>query len=115
MNKIRSFVKTELSGWKPLEVAWLAIATAVILGVSIYWKDTATGIICSLTGVWCVVLTGKGKVSNFLFGIVNVILYAYISYQAKFYGEVMLNILAKHSYPVISLPRLTRQDVPESH
>lgn len=93
MNKLKSFVKMELSGWKPLEIAWLAIATAVILGVSIYWQDTAVGIICSLTGVWCVVLTGKGKVSNFLFGIVNVTLYAYVSYRAKFYGEVMLNVL----------------------
>lgn len=93
MNKLKSFVKTELSGWKPLEVVWLAITTVVILGVSIYWKDTVVGMLAALTGVWCVVLTGKGKVSNFLFGIVNVILYAYISYQAKFYGEVMLNIL----------------------
>jgi len=103
MNKLKSFVKTELSGWKPLEVAWLVIATAVILGVSIYWKDTAMGIICSLTGVWCVVLTGKGKVSNFLFGIINVLLYAYISYQAKFYGEVMLNILYYLPCSVIGL------------
>ncbi len=93
MNKIKSFIKTELSGWKPLEVVWLGVATAVILGLSIYWKDTAVGIVCSLTGVWCVVLTGKGKVSNFLFGIVNVILYAYISFGAKYYGEVMLNLL----------------------
>jgi nicotinamide mononucleotide transporter len=103
VNKLKSLVKTELSGWKPIEVAWLAIATAVILGVSLYWKDTAAGIICSLTGVWCVVLTGKGKVSNFAFGIVNVVLYAYISYQAKFYGEVMLNTLYYLPCSVIGL------------
>lgn len=103
MNKIKSFIKTELSGWKPFEVIWLLVATAVILGLSIYWKDTAAGIICSLTGVWCVVLTGKGKVSNFLFGIVNVILYAYISYGAKYYGEVMLNILYYLPCSVIGL------------
>jgi nicotinamide mononucleotide transporter len=103
VNKLKSLVKTELSGWKPIEVAWLAIATAVILGVSLYWKDTAAGVICSLTGVWCVVLTGKGKVSNFAFGIVNVVLYAYISYQAKFYGEVMLNTLYYLPCSVIGL------------
>lgn len=93
MYKLKSFVKSELSGWKPLEVIWLFIATAVILGLSIYWKDSVVGIIAALTGVWCVVLTGKGKVSNFLFGIINVIFYAYISFQARFYGEVMLNLL----------------------
>lgn len=93
MSKLKSFIKTELYGWTPIEVIWLGIATAAILGVSIYWKDNAVGITAALTGVWCVVLTGKGKVSNFIFGIVNVIFYAYISYQAKYYGEVMLNLL----------------------
>ena len=93
MKKIKAFLKTELSGWKPLEVLWLAVASMVILGLSIYWKDTAVGIICALTGIWCVILTGKGKVSNFFFGIINVLLYAYISYGAKYYGEVMLNLL----------------------
>ncbi len=103
MNKIKSFIKVELSGWKPLEVIWLGIATAVILALSIYWGDTVVGIISALTGVWCVVLTGKGKVSNFLFGIVNVILYAYISFEAKYYGEVMLNILYYLPCSVIGL------------
>lgn len=103
MTKLRSFLKTELSGWKPLEAVWLVITTVVILSLSIYWKDTAVGIISALTGVWCVVLTGKGKVSNFLFGIVNVILYAYISFGAKYYGEVMLNILYYLPCSVIGL------------
>lgn len=102
-NKIKSFIKVELSGWKPLEVIWLGIATVVILALSIYWGDTVVGIISALTGVWCVVLTGKGKVSNFLFGIVNVILYAYISFEAKYYGEVMLNILYYLPCSVIGL------------
>lgn len=102
-NKLKSFLKTELSGWKPLEIAWLALTTAVILGLSIYWKENAIGIASALTGVWCVVLTGKGKVSNFLFGIVNVLLYAYISYGAKYYGEVMLNLLYYLPCSVIGL------------
>ena len=93
MEKLKRFIKTEFSGWKPLEVLWLLIATCTILGLSLYWKDTVVGIISALTGVWCVVLTGKGKVSNFLFGIVNVVLYAYISFHARYYGEVMLNLI----------------------
>jgi nicotinamide mononucleotide transporter len=93
VSKLKSFVKKEISGWKPIEVVWLGFTTVVILALSIYWRDNAIGIAAALTGVWCVVLTGKGKVSNFLFGIVNVVLYAYISYNAKYYGEVMLNIL----------------------
>lgn len=51
------------------------------------------GAICSITGVLCVVLVAKGKLSNFLFGFVNVTLYIFIAWGAKLYGEVMLNTL----------------------
>lgn len=93
MTSVRRFIKSELQGWKIAEVCWLAIATAVILGLSIYWKDNAAGIISALTGVWCVIFTGKGKRSSFIFGTINVLFYAYISFQAKYFGEVMLNII----------------------
>ena len=51
------------------------------------------GIISATTGVACVVCTGKGKLSAYIFGVVNCVLYAIISYQAKLYGETMLNAL----------------------
>lgn len=57
MNKIKDAIKRELTGWKKWEIIWLLIATAVILGVSIYWKDSPTGILAALTGIWCVILT----------------------------------------------------------
>ena len=93
MNDIKRFLKSELTGWTALDIAWLAAATAVILGLSLYWGDTPASIITALTGVWCVILTGKGKRSSFLFGTVNVVCYALISLQARYYGEVMLNLL----------------------
>ena len=76
MNDIKRFLKSELTGWTALDIAWLAAATAVILGLSLYWGDTPASIITALTGVWCVILTGKGKRSSFLFGMVNVLFYA---------------------------------------
>lgn len=51
------------------------------------------GIISSTTGVICVVLTGKGKSSAYIFGLVNSILYAIIAYKATYYGETMLNLI----------------------
>lgn len=86
-------IKEELKGWKAWEVIWLLIACGVILGLSVYWKDTWIGIISATTGVACVVCTGKGKLSAYLFGAINTLLYAIIAYKAKFYGEVMLNAL----------------------
>ena len=93
MDKLRKFIKSELTGWKLWEVLWLLLATGVILGLSVYWGENAIGLIMALTGVWCVILTGKGKRSSFLFGFVNAALYAYVAFGAKYYGEVMLNAL----------------------
>lgn len=91
--KIKQFIKEELTGWKKLEIVWLLIACAVITGLSIYWQDTLMGIISATTGVACVVCTGKGKLSAYVFGLVNSVLYAIISYKARLYGETMLNAL----------------------
>ncbi len=93
MNKVRNVVKEELLGWKPWEVAWLIVACTTILALSVYWQDTAMGIVSAIAGVACVVCTGKGKLSAYLFGTINTLLYAIISYKARFYGEVMLNAL----------------------
>ena len=93
MTAIKRFIKQELKGWTPAFVFWLSLATAVILGLSLYWKDTLLGIVSALTGVWCVILTGQGKRSSFIFGVVNVLCYAFISFEAKYYGEVMLNLI----------------------
>ena len=91
--KLKTMLKNELKGWKKMEVSWLLIACIVIAGLSIYWHDSVMGIISATTGVACVVCTGKGKLSAYLFGLVNCVLYAIISYQAHLYGETMLNAL----------------------
>lgn len=49
------------------------------------------GSVAGIAGVLCVVLVAKGSIWNYLFGIVNVSLYAYISYKAALYGDAVLN------------------------
>lgn len=93
MESIRRFIKDEVTGWQRWEVIWLLTACVIIAGLSVYWHDSVMGIISATTGVACVVCTGKGKLSAYIFGTVNVVLYAIISYQARYYGEVMLNAL----------------------
>ncbi len=91
--KTKELIKNEFKGWKFIEVLWLLLACSIITGLSIYWKDSLMGIISALTGVACVICTGKGKLSAYLFGLVNCVLYAIIAYQQTLYGETMLNIL----------------------
>ena len=51
------------------------------------------GSVAGVAGVLCVVLVAKGSIWNYLFGIVNVSMYAYISYKASLYGDAALNAL----------------------
>lgn len=90
---MKKFLREEFSGWHLPEICWLLVACAVIAALSIYWGDSLMGIISATTGVACVVCTGKGKLSAYIFGLVNSVLYAIISYQARLYGETMLNAI----------------------
>lgn len=91
MKMNSSILKNEISGWKKWEIGWLMGACLIIVILSIYWQDTLMGIISATTGTACVICTGKGKLSAYLFGLINSVLYAIIAYQATLYGETMLN------------------------
>lgn len=86
-----NLIKREFEGWKFFEVSWLFVTCIIIASLSIYWGDTVMGVISATTGVACVVCTGKGKLMAFVFGLINCVLYAIISYKAELFGEVLLN------------------------
>lgn len=75
---------------------WFLIA-GVIISNAVYSIMTGTldalGSLAGITGVLCVVLVAKGSIWNYVFGLVNVSLYAYISYNASLYGDAALNAL----------------------
>ena len=93
MDKLKHILQNEVSGWKKWELCWLFFSCIVIIIMSIYCQETVMGIVSATTGVAYVVLMGKGKSSAYLFGLVNCVLYAIISYEATFYGETMLNVI----------------------
>lgn len=88
---MKKFISGELSGWKKHEVLWLAFCIAGTCAVSIILDDGTVGTIASITGTAYTVVAGKGKISCYLFGIVNTILYGYVSMQNRLWGEVILN------------------------
>lgn len=75
---------------------WFLIAGVIVSNV-VYSILTGTldvlGSMAAITGVLCVVLVAKGNIWNYLFGLANVSLYAYISYKASLYGDAALNAL----------------------
>lgn len=51
------------------------------------------GSAAGISGVICVVMVARGNIMNYLFGVINVSLYAYISFKAGLYGDAALNAL----------------------
>ena len=49
--------------------------------------------VAAICGIFCVVLCAKGKKSQYIWGLFNVIGYIIIAFINKYYGEVMLNAL----------------------
>ncbi|MGQ4668669.1 nicotinamide riboside transporter PnuC [Metabacillus halosaccharovorans] len=80
-----------LRDWTLFEKLWLLIFTAVNVYLFFAWSDSLIGLISSITGMLCVVLVAKGKISNYYFGIIQTSTYAYISFGYGLYGEAMLN------------------------
>ncbi len=75
---------------------WFLIIGIVSMNIihSILLKEVdIIGSIAGISGVICVVLCAKGNIFNYLFGLINVALYAYISYKADLYGDAVLNAI----------------------
>ena len=94
-----------LAGFNPFELVLIAVVVAIsayffaLVAVSaveiVDWGAigyAAVDLVAAFCGICSVVLCAKGKRSGFLFGLVNVAGYAFISYSNQYYGEVMLNV-----------------------
>lgn len=73
---------------------WFLLTTITSLNIIIFvvtgeWEILST--VATLSGVLCVVLVAKGHISNYLFGLIQVSLYTYLSWGVGYWGEVALN------------------------
>lgn len=91
MNRIKRFIAGECSGWKTAETIWFAFCVISTIIGAVILNDNFAGIAAAVTGIFYTLLAGKGKISCYLFGIVNSLLYGWLSFEQKLYGEVMLN------------------------
>ena len=73
---------------------WFLIAGVIIFSLlySVLSQTfDALGMIAGVSGIVCVVLVAKGNIFNYLFGLINVSLYAWIAFKAELYGDALLN------------------------
>ncbi len=79
---------------------WLMLLTVIVFSVYFFLTDDVNTIVyllidmvAAISGMFCVVLCAKGKKSQYIFGVVNVVGYIIVAFLNKYYGEVMLNFL----------------------
>ncbi|PID51235.1 MAG: nicotinamide riboside transporter pnuC, partial [Pasteurellales bacterium] len=88
-KQISEQIKHELfSGWKTFEVIWLALFLLAQIIAFILQPDTLLGMIAGISGIICVVFVGKGKISNYFFGLIFAYSYFYVSLSNNYLGEM---------------------------
>ena len=111
MQSIKHLFNEELSGWKPFDIIWLVTVCTIITVVTLLTSDVEAfgtshptlsanavkacvvcSIIASIIGVINVVLGGKGKLSNYFFGLISSVLMIYINLTVKNYGIMLVSV-----------------------
>jgi len=54
--------------------------------------------VSAITGILCVVPATKGKLSSWIYGIVNSVLYGYLAYRTGYHGDAIINDVSIYSY-----------------
>ena len=75
-----NFLIDDFKGWNKLDYGWLFLACAAIIGITLMMGGSTISIISALANVVCVILVAQGKLSNYIWGTVGVITYAYLAY-----------------------------------
>ncbi len=97
MNRYFYILRQSLVTLKPFEVL-LLVAILVLSIISFVVKgefglNNLIACVSAILGVFCVVLGAKGSMANWLFGIVECVLYSYIALAGHIYGDAMQRIL----------------------
>lgn len=85
------------TGYNWFERIFFSLLIVMQVVAYIVAPDTPIGIICGISGVICVALTAKGKLSSYLFNFVQMATYMVICWQAGLYlefGEQVFYFLA---------------------
>lgn len=92
-NQLWQQLKQELfSGWKPFEVLWLLVFIVAQVLAYVYDPDPSSisilAMVAGISGVICNVFVSKGKISNYLFGLIFAYSYFYVAWGANYLGEM---------------------------
>ena len=90
MNKVKEFIKKELSGWNKAEIAGISVILSIIFINAFILGDSKIAVVSAICGMMYTIIAGKGKISCYLFGLTGSGFYSYLAFINGLYGNVAL-------------------------
>lgn len=88
-----AILKNTLTGWSKKEVTWLVSCNVLTIVTAFLSGSSAFILIFSVISITNLILAAKGKVFNYILGLIAAVMYAVISYQNHVYGQLLLAVL----------------------
>ena len=93
MNRFNNYLKNEFwYGYTLFEKVFMTSMVLLQIIVYCFVPDSIIGMVCGISGVICVVLTAKGKLSSYIFNFIQIVTYMYIVWGLGLYLEFLENI-----------------------
>lgn len=92
-------IKKYFKDWNLYEKLYLLIGITTAIIVTIVSKSSIISMLYVITYITNALLASKGKIECYIFGFIGIIFYGYLSFQQKYYGELI--ILLFMSIPVM--------------
>lgn len=99
----QAIINDLFKGRSPFEWVYLLLLGSSPLLIELVFNHKVSdwiGMTASLTGIICVIFVQEGRASNYLFGLVNSIIYLILSFQNGFYGEMATTIYFTVMQPI---------------
>lgn len=85
-------IKEYFKSWNKFEIIWVIVSTIAVIISGIVVKSEIITMASSIAVIITAVLQAKGKIESQFFSILVFLLYSYVSYKNRYYGEVICNI-----------------------
>lgn len=93
MEKLKNYIKNEFwTGYNLFERVFMLSMVLLQIVVYCFAPDSIIGMICGISGVICVALTAKGKLSSYIFNFIQIVTYMYIVWGLGLYLEFYENV-----------------------
>lgn len=89
MKKLRNYCKS----WNKFEISLIILAILLILGIGVILNCEMLSIVVAFLGIFSALNQTKKMVFGQVTGVILAILYSYMSYMNRYYGEVIVYML----------------------